>query len=333
MTVETESVLAIVDLRSQRIIRRIPEGHVSAALAGRSLSLPPVAEADVNDVAHRRVLLAGVSVDLAPADEIAAAIGRALAARRRPPMLIGSVNLDHVHHFGARRTGVERRVGEAATWLMTLDGAPIAWAAHRLTGEQQERVCGSDFLPVVLAVAARGSYRVGFLGGTEESRDRLAGVLRERYPDLAVAGHWTPGRAELDRPASSGAVADEIRAAGVDLLVVGLGKPRQELWLEQYAERTGVSVALAYGAAADFLAGVVVRAPEWAREHGLEWAYRLSLEPRRLARRYLLQGARAFPALMSIKRELNSLVPVVQRVPHSHQPASTRAEQRTEGAT
>ena len=98
---------------------------------------------------------------------------------------------------------------------------------------------------------------------------------------------------------TGGVVAAEVAAAGVDVLVVGLGKPRQELWIDRHGAATGARVLLAFGAAADFLAGSVRRAPKFMQDNGIEWLYRLGVEPRRLARRYLVQGP---PALLALRR-------------------------------
>src|SRR5439155_17039259 len=113
-----------------------------------------------------------------------------------------------------------------------------------------------------------------------------------------VAGYWAPQRSDLADARACSALAVQIRDAGVDLLVVGLGKPRQEVWCARYAAATGAKVCLAFGAAPDFIAGTVPRAPELLRSSGLEWLYRLLLEPRRLSRRYLLQGPRALCRLL-----------------------------------
>jgi len=245
----------------------------------------------VQESAYQRLRLGGVAVDLCSAGQARARVENALAVRQRPALLVGSVNLDHIHHFGPRRPQEHRVVGAGDGWLMTVDGAPISWAARRATGIPQVRITGSDFLPEILTVAGQGRHGVGFLGGTEEASVALSRVLAEKYPDVPIRGHWTPPRSDLDSPRGSRALADEIRDASVELLVVGLGKPRQELWLQHYAERCGVSVALAFGASADFLAGMARRAPEWAREHGLEWFYRLYLE-------YLVQGPRALGGVL-----------------------------------
>jgi hypothetical protein len=127
--------------------------------------------------------------------------------------------------------------------------------------------------------------------------DALKDVLAERFPRLRPLLTWAPDRPVLGDPVASAALAQEIRASQVDLLFVGLGKPRQEAWIQEYGVRTGARVLLAFGAAMDFIAGGSARAPEVLRQHGLEWLDRLVREPRRLWRRYLVQGPRALTRL------------------------------------
>ena len=99
-----------------------------------------------------------------------------------------------------------------------------------------------------------------------------------------------PAPAEVDSEPGSAELAATIRRAGVDVLVVGLGKPRQERWIDTWGAATGARVLLPFGASLDFMAGAVDRAPEIWQRAGLEWLFRLRQEPRRLARRYLIQG-------------------------------------------
>ena len=119
-------------------------------------------------------------------------------------------------------------------------------------------------------------------------------TLATTHPHLVVAGSWSPPRSDITNPAQSAELAAKIRAAEVQILVVGLGKPRQELWIESYGAATGARVLLAFGAVVDFLAQRVKRAPTWVSGAGMEWAWRLALEPKRLARRYLVQGPPAY---------------------------------------
>lgn len=184
-------------------------------------------------------------------------------------------------------------------WLTLLDGAPLVARANTLTGRRWPRLAGSDLIGPILDGAAQEGLTVGFLGGAATTHIRLREVLASTRPGLRVAGWWAPERAELADPGASLRIAAEIRRAGIDILIIGLGKPRQELWIAEYGDATGAQVLLAFGAVVDFLAGRVRRAPAWASEHGLEWAWRLALEPRRLARRYLVQGP---PAYLDLRR-------------------------------
>lgn len=248
----------------------------------------------------RRIRLAGTPVDLCLEAEAVSRVRGRLAAGSGRPLVVASANLDHVHHFGrgGRHPGLIGEPGSGADWLVLLDGMPLVWRARQLDrGSVWQRLAGSDLLGELLSVAERDGRRVGFLGGSAQTHDRLATALAGSWPGLAVSGYWAPSRADLTDSRASSAMAGEVRDAGTDLLVVGLGKPRQELWSARYGTDTGAKVLLAFGAAADFVAGTVRRAPDALRDSGLEWLYRLALEPRRLARRYLLQGP---PALVRL---------------------------------
>jgi exopolysaccharide biosynthesis WecB/TagA/CpsF family protein len=278
---------------------------------------------------HRRVVLGGSPVDLARHEEAVRTIADRAAALHDAPLGVLSVNVDHVNHFGHGgrwQHVLERRalpVAEAPTlvlvpvaegetewtdapvdvparpveWLSLIDGSPIAKQAERLTGVSWPRLAGSDLIGPLLDRAATDGVRVGVLGGSEAAQSRLRARLSEERPDLVMAGLWSPSRAELADPAANAALVESIRGARVDLLIVGLGKPRQELWIDEHGPRTGAHVLLAFGAAVDFLGGSVRRAPQWVADRGVEWLWRLALEPRRLARRYLVEGPLAYASL------------------------------------
>ncbi len=256
--------------------------------------------------APARIVLGGAMVDLMEFDPaVEHIIGRAQTPAG-PPLAVASANLDHIKHFGTNgpwtrvladssdtsrpETGLR---GQLA-WLNLLDGAPLVTQARRLTGRKWPRLAGSDLIAPLLDEAAKRQLRVGFLGGSPETHDLLKREMGEDRPELVVAGWWSPPRAALSDPIASTAIANEIARARVDILIVGLGKPRQELWIAEYGALTGAGVLLAFGAVVDFLAGRVVRAPHWVSTHGLEWAWRLALEPRRLSRRYLIDGPPAY---------------------------------------
>jgi exopolysaccharide biosynthesis WecB/TagA/CpsF family protein len=247
----------------------------------------------------RQVVLGGAPVDLMHFPEALQLISDRAAGSHGPPLAVVSANLDHIRHFGAGGPWDSSHSTPDLSWLSLLDGAPLVSQARRLTGTRWPRLAGSDLIEPLLAAAERRGLRVGFLGGSTETQRLLRQRLPHRWPQLRAVGWWSPDRSELTDATASTALAERIAAAGVDLLVVGLGKPRQEQWISSYGAQTGARVLLAFGAVVDFLAGRVGRAPAWVSSRGLEWAWRLGREPKRLARRYLIEGP---PAYLRLRR-------------------------------
>lgn len=280
-----------------------------------------------------RVDLAGIVIDLFDEDS---ALAHILDRATHPPMESGhsipvsvvSANLDHLAQFG-RGSRWEGTLGDSLhptvtgrgrmEWLTLLDGAPLVNRANRLTGRTWPRLAGSDLIGPLLDGAAAAGLSVGFLGGSPAVQQTLSRELPLTRPSLTIAGLWSPDRSTLIDPVASRDLARAIRVASPDILVVGLGKPRQELWMAQYGALTGARVLLAFGAVVDFLAGSVQRAPRWVAENGLEWAWRLALEPRRLARRYLVDDP---PSLLRIQRDA-TLIPSSAR---PNQPPQIRTD-------
>lgn len=175
--------------------------------------------------------------------------------------------------------------------LVVPDGTPLTWVM-RLRGETiKERVCGPDLMLAVCQRSAGEGWRHYFYGGAEGVAAELAQTLTTRFPGLQVAGIDCPpfrplSEAEID------ASIDRINAAKPDVVWVGLGCPKQELWMADNSARIDAAVLLGVGAAFDFHTGRIRRAPVWMRTHGLEWLYRLASEPARLWRRYLVSAPR-----------------------------------------
>ena len=231
------------------------------------------------------------------------------ASPQEAPLAVCSINLDHVHHFAhaADDFGPDAPV----RWLNLIDGAPIARQAQRVTGVAHPRLAGSDLIPGILNDVATAGLSVGVLGGSAEVTQSLRDRLAAGWPGMRFAGHWTPSREALSDRERCDDLAAEIKTTGVDVLLVCLGKPRQERWIAAYGPGTGAPVLLAFGAVVDFLAGRVSRAPRWVSRAGVEWMWRLMLEPRRLARRYLFEGP---PAYMAVRRSHSS--------PRGHEPST-----------
>jgi N-acetylglucosaminyldiphosphoundecaprenol N-acetyl-beta-D-mannosaminyltransferase len=172
------------------------------------------------------------------------------------------------------------------------DGAPIAWLLRHHGHPAAARVCGPDMMERVLAVSASGDrLRHYLLGSTPEVLDALVTVLGRRHPRLEIAGRMSPGVAGL-RDIDGEIAVPSIRATRPDIVWCALGAPKQELWMLRNADRLRPALVLGVGAAFDFLAGTLPRAPVWMQHHGLEWAHRAATEPRRLLPRYLSTNSR-----------------------------------------
>jgi exopolysaccharide biosynthesis WecB/TagA/CpsF family protein len=221
-----------------------------------------------------KVMLGGTPVDLMETESAMSIILERASGCHQRPLGVASVNLDHLTHFGngGRWEGtLHANPGSCVEWLYLLDGAPLVSQSQRLTGHRWPRLAGSDLAAPMLDKAEKLGLTVGFLGGSEVVHAMLAQKLNEERPALRVTGMWSPDRQTLSSSASSKHLAQIIAASGTQILFVGLGKPRQELWIDEFGADTGAGVLLAFGAAVDFLAGKVTRAPRWASEHGCEW--------------------------------------------------------------
>ena len=251
-----------------------------------------------------RMFVGNVAVDLVDRDYALSLILDSLSASTPPA--VASANLDHIHHFADDESWIHRppavSVSGPATglrWLTLLDGVPLVRSANALAGRRWPKLSGSDLINPILESTAVLGVRVGFLGGAVETHRQLRKLVGERLPAIRIAGIRAPTRSDVTNPAASERIAAEMRDADVDILVLGLSKPVQEEWIARFGPATGASVLLAFGAAIDFLAHRVWRAPEWVLEAKAEWVWRLMLEPRCLGWRYLIEMP---PALLQLDR-------------------------------
>ena len=244
------------------------------------------------------VTLGGAAVKLLSCDEALGTILQRAKSSGGLPLAVASANLDHVKHFGqgGRWADIMER-NDSLEWLTLLDGAPLVKRAEKVTGYSWPRLAGSDLIRPVLDGAEKAGVSIGFLGGAEEAQAEIRAKLASSHPELAVSGCWAPEREVLSDTAASADLAAQIAASRTDILVVCLGKPRQELWMSEYGHLTSAKVMLAFGAVVDFLAGRMRRAPALAQNLGMEWAWRLAIEPKRLANRYLVEGPEAYVKL------------------------------------
>jgi N-acetylglucosaminyldiphosphoundecaprenol N-acetyl-beta-D-mannosaminyltransferase len=167
--------------------------------------------------------------------------------------------------------------------LVTADGMSVVWASRLLGDRLKERVTGIDLFEHLVEYAANRDLSVYFLGAREESVQGTVEAVKNRFPELRIAYHNG-----YFAPSESRSICAAIKVSGADLLFVGMGSPRQELWIASNILLTGVRFALGVGGSFDHVSGQIGRAPRWMQRSGLEWLHRLVLEPRRLWRRYLI---------------------------------------------
>jgi exopolysaccharide biosynthesis WecB/TagA/CpsF family protein len=206
------------------------------------------------------------------------------AAREQRPLALTALAVHGV------MTGVQDRAHGArlnAFDLVTPDGQPVRWALNSLYGAGlTDRVYGPELTMRVLRRCAEEGLPVYFYGSTAPTLDKLSAALQTQLPSLKIAGSEA-SKFRAARPGEDREIADRIRASGARLVLVGLGCPRQEIFT--YAMRPLVDVPLmAVGAAFDYHAGTLRKPPPWVQRRGLEWLWRLGLEPRRLWKRYVL---------------------------------------------
>jgi N-acetylglucosaminyldiphosphoundecaprenol N-acetyl-beta-D-mannosaminyltransferase len=204
-------------------------------------------------------------------------------------------NVDHLV-LAARSRDLVKIYRNAS--LSLADGQPVLWMARLLGAPLPEKVSGSDLLDPLMAMAARRGWRVFLFGASPAVSAQAEQNLCAAHPWLRIVGRDTSVWDPADE-ASSAAVIDAISRSGAELVVVALGAPRQERWMALHARALGPAVAIGLGGSLDFAAGAVRRAPRWMSRAGLEWLYRLSREPRRLAHRYLIRDTQIIPVFLA----------------------------------
>lgn len=200
-------------------------------------------------------------------------------------------NVDHIVRL--EKDMLFREIYEQAD-LVAVDGTPLIWISKLLKTPIVEKVSGSDLFPKVCEMAARRGYRVYLLGAAEGVAAKASVNLQRKYPGLQIVGTFSPPFGFEKDAEEVQSICRMVREAHPDILALGLGAPKQEKFFYQNRGQLQVPVALHVGAALDFEAGTIRRAPVWMSRIGLEWLYRLIKEPKRLAKRYLIDDMAIF---------------------------------------
>lgn len=210
-------------------------------------------------------------------------------------------NVDHI--IKNEKDILFRRIYEKADLILT-DGTPLIWIADSLGYPIKEKIPGSDMLPRVCEMAAKENVTMFFFGAAEGVAEEATKKLTAKYPGLKVLGCYSPSVGfEKDKTELKKAIA-AINEAKADILVVSLGCPKQEKFIYNNMDSVYFKVALPFGAALDFEAGHIKRAPLWMRKSGLEWFYRFLQEPGRLFKRYFIDDFRIFWIAWKYRNEI-----------------------------
>ncbi len=229
----------------------------------------------------RRTDVLGVGVSAVSFAEAVAEVDRLLATGRHSYITVTGV---HGVMESQRDDQLKAIHNDAA--MAVPDGMPLVWASHRAGANWVERVYGPDLMLAVLERSIGDGRRHFLYGGADGVAELLAERLADRFPGVQIAGTYTPPFRPLT-PDEEATVTELVNSSRADIVWVGLGTPKQERWMAEHVDAFDAPLLIGVGAAFDFHAGLVPQAPPWMQERGLEWAYRLTREPKRLWRRYL----------------------------------------------
>lgn len=244
-----------------------------------------------------RISFMNTQVDNMTMDEVLESIECLIKENRNAYVV--TPNVDHIVQL---ETNQELKKVYSNADLILTDGKPLIWISKLYKTPIKEKISGSDLFPLLCELAAKKGYTMYFLGAGEGIALKAAEVLMERFEGLKVLGTYSPpfgfekDKYELEK------IEKMIKDAKPQILIVGLGCPKQELFIYNNRERLGVPISLGLGASFDFEAGNVKRAPKWMQRCGLEWFYRILQEPKRMFKRYLVDDLKIFKLIWKYRK-------------------------------
>ena len=206
-----------------------------------------------------------------------------LLINRRSNSFVVTPNVDHIVLL--EEDAQFKEIYEHADLILT-DGQPLIWISKYKKTPIVEKVSGSDLLPELCCMAAQKGYSLFILGAAGGVAKKAAKELTEKYSGLQVVGTYSPDYGFENDPQSIDNIIETVSDLKPDILIVALGSPKGEKFIYRFRDRLNVPISLSLGAAVDFASGNVKRAPKWMSNCGLEWLYRMTKEPKRLAGRY-----------------------------------------------
>jgi len=264
-------------------------------------------------MSHNSIAILGIPIDNIDMDETINCIFKMIEAFNTDgrPRQVATVNVDfvvntlawglkHIRH--PELLDILRRAD-----LVTADGMPVVWASQLLGTPLKGRVTGADIVPRLAEEAAKRSKSIYFLGGHGDVGKRAGEILRKENPSLVVAGAESPfvhveGEAMAEATENDLPIVENINRSGADILLIGFGNPKQEIWFDRNRNQLKVPISIGIGGTYEFITGSVPRAPLWMQKTGLEWIFRITQDPKRLWKRYFIGfikfGLMILPAIL-----------------------------------
>lgn len=246
---------------------------------------------------HKKIRLFNIDIDQLTMQETVEKITHWILSDEVRNHYVVTPNVDHIVNL---HSNPEFKNAYADASLIVADGRPVVLASKLLGKSLPEVVPGSDLVPAIFdyfQYQQKQPLRVFLLGAMPGVAEKARENIHQQWPNVNVVGLFSPNFGFEKSAEQSRQICEMVSASKADVVVFGVGAPKQELWSKQYAQQLNAKVILCVGATIDFLAGEKARAPIWVRKIGMEWLHRMMTEPKRLAKRYLVD-AFIFPVLV-----------------------------------
>lgn len=254
---------------------------------------------NLKDIDNKKVIdFLGIRINNMSAEEILNHIDYCI--ERKTPCHVVGVNVDQALRVIEDKYSHE--IFDNAEIVFT-DGKPIIWMAERLKRPIAEKVSGPDLMLLLCERAAKKKHKIFILGCAEGVAAQAAKNLEKAYPGLQCVGTYSPPFGFEKDKEEMNKIVNMLKDSGADQLFVGMGSPKQDVFIYENMHKYRIPVSYSMGAAVDFIGGSVKRAPKWMSDHGLEWLHRMLQNPKRLVKRYLVDDMRIFKYYREFKKK------------------------------
>ncbi|MBE7382478.1 MAG: WecB/TagA/CpsF family glycosyltransferase [Leptolyngbya sp. SIO1E4] len=231
-----------------------------------------------------KIDISGIRIDCYSFDEVIELTVNHILSERKPRYIV----TPNAHHIITLQNDAYFQSVYQDSFLSVPDGVPLLWAAKFLGTPLRGRVNGTDLFEHLCKVSAEKGIKVFLLGGRPGAADSAAKLLQERHPNLKIVGTYCPPYGFETDASELQTINSKIKSTAPDILFVGLGAPKQEKWIYENYQELEVPISVGIGVSFELVSNIVTRAPKIMQKLGLEWLFRLFMEPRRLWKRYII---------------------------------------------